>query len=121
MRSKSRVAIGLAASLSVFVGMARAVHAGTKLYAIAIGNNAVPDSGSPEIAPLRYADDDAAAFFTFARELGARAELLTDLDLDSQMRFPDLASRARAPTLKELRRAVEELQVDMRADAAAKD
>ncbi len=117
----SRAAIGLAASLLVMVGTARAVRAETKLYAIAIGNNVVPDSAGAEIAPLHYADDDAAAFFTFARGLGARAELLTNLDLDSQVRFPDLAPIARTPTLKELRRTVEELRVAMRADAAAKD
>lgn len=118
---RRQAAIGLAGSLLALIGMAPAVHAETKLYAIAIGNNAVPDSARADIAPLHYADDDAAAFFTFARGLGARAELLTDLDTDSQLRFPDLASRARAPTLKELRRTIEELGAVMKADIAVKD
>jgi uncharacterized caspase-like protein len=118
---RRRAGIGLAASLLVIVGTPRAARAETKLYAIAIGNNAVPSSDGADIAPLHYADDDAAAFFTFARGLGARAELLTDLDLDSQARYPDLAPRARPPTLKELRRTVEELRTAMKADVVAKD
>jgi uncharacterized caspase-like protein len=114
-------ALGLALVVVTSIEASREARAETKLYAIAIGNNTVPANAGVEIAPLHYADDDAAAFFTFARGLGAEARLLTNMDVDSQLRFPELAAKSRAPTLKELRRTVDELRAQMSADVAIKD
>jgi hypothetical protein len=85
--------------------VARAAEARQRVYVIAIGNNAPPmeAEGADPLPQLRYADDDAAAFASFANELGAHASLLTILDEESQARHHDLTSTARPPSLAELR------------------
>jgi hypothetical protein len=94
--------------------------AATRTYVLAIGNNTPPADGDGEaLSPLQYADDDAAAFFTFARTLSAKSILLTVLDAPSARRFPALAELSRPPSLVELRRAVAELRQDFEADARA--
>jgi hypothetical protein len=94
----------------------------TRLYTLALGNNAAPGPASDDSLPsLRYADDDAAAFFAFARPLSVRADLLTVLDPESQQRFPELVGLARAPSLDELTRVVAALRADMLADLSHGD
>jgi hypothetical protein len=61
-------------------------------------------------APLQYADDDAAAFYDFAREFSCDGSLLTVMDADTQMRFPRQVADARPPTLAELRAQVQRLR-----------
>jgi hypothetical protein len=96
--------------------------AATRTYVLAIGNNTPPADGDGEALPsLAYADDDAAAFFTFARSLSTKSILLTVLDAPSTRRFPALAELSRPPTLVELRRAVAELRRDFEADQRAGD
>jgi hypothetical protein len=89
------------------------------IYAIAIGSNAPPSNLDEHFASLRYADDDAAAFIAFLRPIAARVELLTTFDAESQRRFPGLVPIAREPTLRELRRVVDEIRRDMAADVSA--
>ena len=104
--TKLLVALGAALFAWLTPSFARA---DVRVYTLAIGNNAPPaqDAATGERLPtLRYADDDAAAFFAFARNLSREAELLAVLDAPSQRRFPDLARVARAPSLDELRRVV---------------
>jgi hypothetical protein len=97
---------------------AGAVHAETRTYALAVGNNAPPveAEGEQHLDSLRYADDDAADFYLFARDVSHRAVLLTVLDAASQRRFPDLAETARPPTMAELTRAVATLRAQFQAD-----
>jgi hypothetical protein len=98
--------------------LAAAAHAETRTYIVAVGNNAPPvESDGEELAPLRYADDDAAAFYSFGRAVARSAYLLTVLDAASQRRFPGLAEAARPPTLAELKRVVDELGRRFEADA----
>lgn len=89
-----------------------------KLYAIAIGNNAAPavSSETAALAPLKYADDDAASLSELFEELGADVSLLTVMDADTQRRFPRLASRAEPPTLAGLRRVVARAAVQLERD-----
>jgi Caspase domain len=97
--------------------LAGAARGETRTYVLAVANNAPPaDADGERLEPLRYADDDAADFFTFTRELAREAFLLTVLDAPSQRRFPDLAAVARAPTMAELRRAVAALRERFAAD-----
>jgi hypothetical protein len=89
------------------------------LYLLAIGYNGVPaEAVASGVVPLRFADDDAARIYGFARELGGRARLLTIFDRDTATRLPELVSQARPPTLVELRAAVAALNFEM--DAAAR-
>jgi hypothetical protein len=94
-----------------------------RLYVLAIGNNALPITGAdadPRLQPLRYADDDAAAFAQFARDAGAaHAIVLSNFDADTTRRVPRQALQARPPLLAELRRAVRELNERFARDRAA--
>ena len=104
---------------AVLLAAYRSARAEEPIYAIAIGNNAPPASLDEHLASLRYADDDAAAFIAFLRPIAARVEILTVLDAESQRRFPSMVPIAREPTLRELKRVVEEIRRDLTADVAA--
>src|SRR5262249_37369475 len=105
--------IAIASLLLLFLGSG--ARAETRTYVIAIGNNSAPP-GDAALAPLQYADDDAAAFFAFMRPLAREAWLLTVLDGDSQRRFPTLAPASRSPTLTELDQVVSQLRARIEAD-----
>ena len=81
--------LGLALGLALGASPARAE---VRTYVLAIGNNAVPlGSEDARLSPLRYADDDAAAVASFMKDLSREIVLLSVLDRDSQLRFPELA------------------------------
>ncbi len=104
--------------------LAEPASAATRLYVLAIGNNAPPadaDPGGESLPTLHYSDDDAAAFFSFTRDASEEAELLTVLDARSQERFPGLAPVARAPSLAELRRVLARYKTRFEADRRAGD
>jgi hypothetical protein len=90
-------------------------------YAIVIGNNAPPASGTTEVLrPLRYADDDAIRYAElFARF--AETHLLVVPDTATQRRYPEIAASAILPTAANLRRVVDELAVEMQRDRARGD
>jgi hypothetical protein len=97
-------------------GAARAADA--PVFSLAVGYNGVPPDAPQGLAPLRFADDDAASFHAFASTLSVRSLLLAMMDKDTQQRFPDASSEARPPSLAELRRAVGELRVEVDASVA---
>jgi hypothetical protein len=80
------------------------------LFALVIGVNAGP---SPDVAPLRYADDDAARFLDLFRSLGARTYVLSHLDANTRRLHPQAAAEAVAPRRAELRQAAEALARDI--------
>jgi hypothetical protein len=91
----------------------RAVRAAGATYVLALGHNGAPASGPSEgsgEAALQYADDDAAAFYDFAREFSRDSTLLTVMDADTQSRFPRAVAAARPPTLAELRLQVQRIK-----------
>ena len=87
-----------------------------KLLSLVVGLNTSRDPG---VAPLRFADDDAARYFELFDALGAEPKLLAVLDADTQRRHPALAAIARPPTRAELERAVKELAAEARRAAEA--
>jgi hypothetical protein len=93
------------------------------VYTISIGQNNVPsrlrNDLNDGLVALHYADDDAASFHVFMRDMSRRAFLLTVLDADTQRRFPDLVSEARVPTEAELAAVVATVKQAMEADRAA--
>ena len=93
------------------------------IFTLAIGYNGAPRTGDGREAPpaLRFADDDAAAFYQFGRSVGRRAYLLALLDADTQRRFPGLAAEARAPSLEQLNLVVAELNDQAAAAERAGD
>lgn len=95
-------------------------HAGA-LYTVAIGYNGLPSgAGSdPQLAPLRFADDDAFSVHELGRSLSRRSYLLTMPDPATSARFPALVAEARPPSLRELSQVVSELSAALAAAARA--
>jgi hypothetical protein len=104
---------GLVRVLALFLvtGLGRTASAATRIEVLAIGNNRAPlaasdaDRDSP-LLPLRFADDDAAAFYEFISASADGGQLLTLMDRDTQALYPKLVSIAKVPTLAEVRTAV---------------
>ncbi|HWA73975.1 MAG TPA: caspase family protein [Polyangiaceae bacterium] len=88
--------------------------AATHVEVLVIGNNRPPIHGpeSPSEAQsptLRFADDDAAAFYEFIMAVADHGHLLTLMDRDTQVLYPELVSVAKVPTLSEVRAAVAQI------------
>jgi hypothetical protein len=117
----TRALLPFLAAFFLCFGFVRAAHAESRLYVLAIGNDAPPATGTDgeQLPVLHYADDDAAAFYAFTRPLSREARLLTVLDAPSQRRFPALASSAAPPSLAELRRAIAGWKPRIQADRDA--
>lgn len=81
-------------------------------YVLALGNDAPV---TPGLAPLRFADDDAARMFELLAPGAAEAILLTRFDADSQALFGPLLPVARPPTRAELEAALDRLGARLRA------
>jgi hypothetical protein len=80
------------------------------LFALIIGVNASP---APDVAPLRYADDDAARYLDLFRALGARTTVLSRLDDNTRRLHPQAAAEAVLPRRAELTQAVDALARDI--------
>jgi hypothetical protein len=80
------------------------------VYVLSVGYNGVPAGAREVRMPLSYADDDAAAFFSFASSFSREGALLTVFDAATAARYPALAARVRPPTHAELLRAVASLR-----------
>jgi hypothetical protein len=85
--------------------------AATKVQLLVIGNNrpSAATSADSSLPTLRYADDDAAAFYDLFAGEADEGRLLTVMDPDTEAIYGGLAALARPPTLAELHRAVGEL------------
>ena len=76
MSAKTRIAFAALASLAFFAGStgeARAAEPESATFALVVGVNTSLDK---DVAPLKYADDDAARYFDLFRLLGARTTVL---------------------------------------------
>jgi hypothetical protein len=112
-----RLAIGVLLATYLVVPAVGRAEPPLRVHVLAIGHNGLPSSGvDPRLQELRYADDDAAAFARFARDLGGRVIVLSNFDADTAQRFPGLAGQVRAPLRDELRRAVKDLNVSFERD-----
>lgn len=80
------------------------------VFALIIGVNT---SLEAPIAPLRYADDDAARYLDLFRALGARTYLLSRLDGNTRRLHPQAAAEALPPRRGELRQTVANLARDI--------
>ncbi len=107
----------LGASFALLLVAFTASAAESRTYVLAIGNNTPPVGSALE--PLRYADDDAGDFYSFAQSFADGGALLTVLDTESQRRFPDLLGLAQPPTLVGSKRQVARLGELIAADVAA--
>lgn len=110
---------GSVLALSLLSGGVVSAKTRGPIYSLAIGYNGLPPTADPELTPLRYADDDAAAFHEYAQAFARRSFLLAMLDRDTQARYPALAAVARAPSLADLKRTVAEIQGGLDAAVAA--
>ncbi|MCC7380932.1 MAG: caspase family protein [Deltaproteobacteria bacterium] len=101
----------LAASLLVALLWCGAARAAT--HAVVIGYNSPPVDADAKLAPLRFADDDAARFFELFQRMRARVVLLSVFDERTQRRYPEATREATEPTLENLRRAMAVLREAM--------
>jgi hypothetical protein len=112
---RRRLGLRIATAVLVVLAaqVAREARAEVRVELLVIGNNQGFPSRSgldDETLPsLRYADDDAAAFYDFMVDVADTAHLLTVMDSETQGRFPKLAKVARPPSVAELRGAIEQL------------
>ncbi|HKO50539.1 MAG TPA: caspase family protein, partial [Polyangiaceae bacterium] len=113
----------LAFALLVLGAGARPAQGATAVHALVIGNNqpfAPSSSGAPEsLPPLRYSDDDAAAFYDFITPLSSSVELLTVMDAETQALYPRLVPLAQVPTLAAVGNAVSRLALSIRKQRTA--
>jgi hypothetical protein len=119
MSVKRRAVVAL---LAIGTLWQRRAGAEERKYSLVIGYNgaaAVGEEDASASSPLRYADDDALAFYEFQREGGGRSILLASPDADTRRRYPDAADAARAPTLEELERGMATLREEMLEDLRA--
>jgi hypothetical protein len=92
-------------------GRARAGEdASRATFALIIGSNQSVDAN---LAPLRYADDDAARYLDLFRLLGARTYLLTRLDENTRALHPQAAAEAQDPRKANYDAAVQQLIADV--------
>lgn len=97
----------------------RVADAAVSTYVLAVGYNGAPASPDAQgETPLQYADDDAAAFYAFARDFTRESALLTVMDADTQSRFPQEVGEARPPSLAELKSQVQRFAKLLEADHA---
>jgi hypothetical protein len=93
----------------------RAPAAPQATFALVVGVNRSVDA---ELAPLRYADDDAARYQDLFRLLGARTYLLSRFDEGTRRLHPQAAAEAREPVRAELRHLMDLLSADVARAAA---
>jgi hypothetical protein len=100
------------ASLSMGAADAAADEGGGRpaTFALIIGSNRSVDA---DVAPLKYADDDATQYLDLFRLLGARTYLLTSLDENTRRLHPQAAAEALEPRRASLDQAVAQLAVDV--------
>lgn len=79
-------------------------------FALVIGANQSIDAN---LAPLKYADDDAARYLELFRLLGARTYLLTRLDENTRRLHPQAAAEAEEPKKAAYDRALAQLTKDV--------
>jgi len=127
-RSSRKRAIWRTLGLALFAVIAcvRPARAATTVNALVIGNNRPfapsslsASSASESLPPLRYSDDDAAAFYDFVTQLSSSAELLTVMDVQTQALYPHLVALALVPTLDAVSAAVSRLAHSIRQQRAA--
>ena len=118
---KKRLPAAGAALLSFGLVHAPSTAAGAeeeRAYAISIGYNGLPTQANPDLERLRFADDDAIAFYSFVAPTLRRGHLLTIVDADTQRRLGDrVPADVRAPTLGEIRAAIADVRRAVEEDS----
>ena len=79
-------------------------------FAIIVGVNQSVDG---DARPLRYADDDAAAYLELFRALGARTYLLSRFDDGTRRLHPQAVAEGLDPRRRELDRLIEQVAADV--------
>ena len=87
-----------------------------RIYAVIVAAN---HSDEPQLGTLRYADDDGARYYELMSMMGARAEILTVLDVASQQIFPHIARVSKQPSRRELLQVLENVFADIHRDTQA--
>jgi len=103
-----RIALLLSSLLVAFPAVAA-----QKQHVLVIGNNETVDE---DLAPLRFADDDAARYAELLDPLSASLELLSVLDEETQATHPALVRRSLPPTRFALDEALDRISSRLAQD-----
>jgi hypothetical protein len=114
---RSRPIIALVGFALVLSGSRGATASPAKRYALIVANQR---SLSPGVAPLEYADDDAAKYAEFFGAIASEVEVLAVLDRDAERLHPGVASRAKPPDRPSLLEALRNLFARIERDRAAR-
>jgi hypothetical protein len=95
---------------ALFAPEVRADEPSTATFALVIGANVSVDK---DLAPLKYADDDAARSFDMFRLLGANTTLLARLDDNTRRLHPQAAAEAHEPKKADFDSAMAKLASDV--------
>ena len=112
----NRLIVLLFAAAAVLPATQARAESAPSMYAVIVANNRSLD---PEVAPLRFADDDGAKYYEMLEAAGADVTLLTVLDPDAQRRYTEAASVAVPPTKRALDNALDQVFDKIAEDAAA--
>ncbi len=114
MKPRSWCAFGVTIVIAAFaLGAApdaRADDGGKATFALIMGSNRSVDL---DLAPLKYADDDAASYLDLFRVLGAHTYLLSRLDDNTRRLHAQAAAEALEPTRAALEQTVAQIAVDV--------
>lgn len=113
------------ALVAAVLALAGNAGAATRFHALVVGNNGVfpggLDEGSSALAPLAYADDDAAAVAALLGEITTSLHLLSVMDATTQALYPKLVPLARAPSAASVEQAVVALAAAIERDRSRGD
>jgi hypothetical protein len=101
---------GLVAGLIVLLARSGHAEAPSARFALIIGVNR---SGKRDLAPLRYADDDAARYHDLFRLLGASTHILARMDANTKRLHPQATAEAVPPRRAELERTVRRIAAEI--------
>jgi hypothetical protein len=108
--------VKLALVLAGLLAAAEARAEGVARFALVMGHNRPP---RPDLPTLRYADDDAVRWSVLLRTHGARVELLTELDEESQRLYGTAVPAPAPPSSAAMTAAMARLAEAMRSARAA--
>ncbi|MFT7580722.1 MAG: hypothetical protein ACI9MR_002395 [Myxococcota bacterium] len=115
-RSIKLLAVAFVTLVSVLLPSMASAADDTVTFALIVAHNA---SGDPDVASLRFADDDGARFFELMAAMGASIDYLSVLDAESQATFSSLVPVARVPSRANLDAAMTRIRAATKVAKAA--
>lgn len=118
MTTVERVVASAVVALAALATAAGAARAETRRYAVIVAHTG---DAEEELAPLEFADDDAARYYELFGQIADVTRVYTVLDDDSQALYPKVARAARVPKRSEVLAGLGDAFEQMAEDVADGD